>query len=539
MPADQLPPLIRALLRPAAYPHPVDRVQLVQTHISYVLLAGEHVYKIKKPVNFGFLDYSTLGKRRYYCHREVALNSRLCSDTYLGVVQVREDDRGRYAIGGAGRLAEYAVHMRRLPEDRMMHRLLERGEVTAEMVERVAERLVPYHASSDAGPGLARYGDWAIRYNWRENVHQWRPYIGRALTPEQDRALRAYGEAFFARKAGVMQRRVDELRIRRVHADLRSDAVCFLDGVCIFDCVEFSRRLSLLDVARDVGFLDMDLRYRGRPDLAQAFVRRYIELSGDKDMPEVIGFYAAYSACVRGKVEAFLLDQPEVPAAEKRRAQKAARRYFELACEYAASLPPALLLITCGLTATGKSTLARRLAGSAGFEVISSDVARKQLAGIEPSEHRFETFRAGIYSPDFTDRTYRALFEAARPALIAGRSVIIDASFVRRQHRRWAARLARETGAQFACVEMTAGDAAVRRRLARRLREGGDPSDARWEIYVAQKRTFQPPTEIAPERLVRVDTAKPVAAETRAVIAALRRLSPLSLPPPDSPGRKG
>ncbi len=532
----QLPPLIRALLRPAAYPHPVDRVQLLQTHISYVLLAGEHVYKIKKPVDFGFLDFSTLAKRRYYCRREVILNSRLCPDTYLGVVPIRQacpepgrSAGGRFTVGGAGPIVEYAVHMRRLPAERMMDRLLAKGEVTSDMVRRVAERLVPFHQSAETSPAIARYGDWAIRYNWRENVVQWTPYIGETITPEQDRILRAYGQAFFAQKAEVLQRRVDELRIRRVHADLRSDAVCFLDGVCIFDCVEFSRRLSLLDVARDVGFLAMDLDYRVRSDLADAFVERYMQLSGDKDMPDVLDLYKAYSACVRGKVESFLLSQPEVPQREKRQAGKAARRYFQLACRYAGSLPPPLLIITCGLTATGKSTLARQLAERTGIEVVSSDVTRKALAGLQPSDHRFEPFGRGIYSSDFTVRTYQELLEAARRILAEGRSVIVDASFVRREYRRWARRLAGEAGAQFACIELRASDAAVRRRLARRLREGGDPSDARWEIYVAQKRRFQRPRDVPAERLVVVDATRPPAAEVRAVVAALRRLSPLSL----------
>jgi len=528
--ASALPSFIRALLDPAAYPHPVDRVQLVQTHISYVLLAGEHVYKVKKPVNFGFLDFSTVGKRRYYCRQEVLLNSRLCSDTYLGVSRIREQD-GRVSIDGPGRIIDYAVHMRRLPAERMMDRLLSEGAVTAEMVQRVADRLAAFHRDAETNPRMARYGDWAIRYNWRENEQQWTPYISRVLTAEEDRILCAYSEAFYARRAELLRRRVGELRIKRVHADLRSDAVCFVDGVCIFDCVEFSRRINVLDVARDVGFLAMDLNYRGHSDLARAFVDRYIEMSADTDLREIVDFYAAYSACVRGKVEAFLLDQPEVSQAQKGRARAASRRYFELACRYAATLPPALLIITCGLTATGKSVLARRLGELTGIDVVSSDVVRKRLAGLAPSEHRFEPFAAGIYSPEFTGRTYQALLAEGRERLRQGRSVILDASFLRRDDRRAAARLAAGEGAQFACLAFQAGDEAVRRRLARRLREGGDPSDARWEIYAAQKRRFQHPREVAPERLLTVESERPLEREARAVLRALRRLSPLSLLP--------
>ena len=538
MPASELPPLIRGLLHPSAYNHPTGRIRLIQTHISYVLIAGDYVYKIKKPVDFGFLDFSTLGKRRYYCRQEVILNSRLCSDTYLGVVPIRNDG-GRVAIGGrAGRIVEYAVHMRRLPEERMMDRLLARNEVTVEMVQRVADKLVEFHAGAETSDRIAGYGDWAIRYDWNENIRQWTPYIGRVMTSEQDRILRAFGEAFFARKAAVLRRRVDERRIKHVHADFRSDAVCFVggsesrpyDSICIFDCVEFSRRLSLLDVARDVGFLTMDLEYRGRPDLARAFMDRYTEASGDTDLHEIVDFHAAYSACVRAKVEAFLLDEAEVPATRKRRAQTAARRYFGLASRYAGPLPPAMLVITCGLAGSGKSTLARALSKKTSFEVVSSDIVRKRIAGLAPEEPRREAFEAGIYAPDVTEKTYDALFEEARERLADGRSVILDATFLRRKYRRRAAVLARETGAQFACLVLLTSEKESRRRLERRARSRAGVSDARWETYKAQRRRFQQPSEVAADRRIEIDAERPVRSQVREAAARLQGISPLSIP---------
>ncbi|MEE8345948.1 MAG: phosphotransferase, partial [Dehalococcoidia bacterium] len=374
MPAAQLPPVVRALLDPTAYPHPVDRVELIQTHISYVFMAGDHVYKVKKPVDFGFLDFSTLAKRRYYCRQEVVLNSRLCSGTYLGVSRIRErgslsaSGRSSITVDGVGKVIEYAVHMRRLPGKRMMDRLLQSGEVTEAMIRALAGRLAEFHDRSQTDQRVAEYGDWAIRYAWAENLRQWADYIGDTISEEQDRILRAYGEAFFARERELLERRVRQARIRDCHGDLRSDAVCFTDGICIYDCIDFNRRLRYTDVAGDAGFLAMDMDYRGHQELAAAFLDSYVELSGDSDLPHVIDFYKCYRACVRGKVDGFRSRAPEVPPGQRRAAVYAARRYFELACHYAESLPPALLIITCGLTATGKSALVRRMTEATGIE---------------------------------------------------------------------------------------------------------------------------------------------------------------------------
>jgi aminoglycoside phosphotransferase family enzyme/predicted kinase len=528
MPAAQLPPFVRALLDPAAYPHPVERVQLIQTHISYVFLAGDHVYKVKKPVDFGFLDFSTIGKRRYYCRQEVVLNSRLCPDTYLGVSRIRQRD-GRITLDGKGAIIEYAVHMRRLPADRMMDRLLESGTLTHDMVRALADKLADFQARAETSRRIAEYGDWAIRDVWDENLRQWADYIGDTVSEEQDRILRAYGEAFFAREQDLLERRVRELRIRDCHGDLHSGSVCFTDGICIYDCIDFSRRIRYTDVAGDVSFAAMDMDHRGHQAHAATLIDAYVELSGDSDLRRVIDCWKCERACVRAKVEGFRSRDSEVPSRQRTEAARAAKRYFELACRYAESLPPAMLVITCGFTATGKSVLARRLAELAGIEVISSDVVRKRLVGLAPVERRFEPFEHGIYSQEFTERTYAALLDEAREHLRRGQSVVLDASFLRRDDRKAAARLAAEEGAQFACLELRASDDAVRARLARRLREGGDPSDARWEIYVAQKRRFQRPGEVPPERLITIDAERRLDRGARAVLRRLRQVSPLSL----------
>jgi hypothetical protein len=424
--------------------------------------------------------------------------------------------------------------MRRLPAERMMDRLIAGRDAAAfapaerDLTRPVAERLAAFHAQAATSRRIAVAGDRAIRRFWHENFTEWAPFIGRTISVQQDRALRAYGAAFFFREQDLLRRRMDEGRIRDCHGDLRSDSVCFLDTdhVCIFDRLEFNRLLRSTDVAGDVGFLAMDLEYRHRPDLARAFVDRYIEVSGDHDLRRVLDFYACYRACVRGKVESLRSIEAEVPARERQAAARAARRYFDLACRYARRLPPAFLIVMCGLAASGKSALARRLGEKWGMDVLSSDVLRKQLAGLGPGERRAERFGEGIYAAEMTDRTYQALCAAGRAALAAGRSVVLDASFLLRKQREAAQAVATATGAQFLLVECRSSDATAAARLASRQQEGRDPSDARWEIYQEQKRRAEPVSELPPERHLVVDTEQPLAAEVRAVDRAVRQLWP-------------
>ncbi len=514
MDASSLPPVLRAFLDPSFYPHPVERVDVLQTHISYVFLAGDYAYKVKKAVDFGFLDYSTPARRRYYCRREVELNRRYCPHVYLGVATVRDED-GRLSLDGRGRAVEYAVRMRRVPEERMLHRLLAEGQATPEMLAAIARRLAQAHAEAPSGPHVARYGTWAIAYAWRENFQQWQGFVGETIAPEQDALLRGYVSWFLRRRRHLLRRRAAEGRVRECHGDLRSESVVvWPDGsVCIMDCIEFSRRLRYTDVAGDVAFLAMDLEFRGRPDLAEAFVSAYLEASGDGGLPQVLDFYRCYRAAVRGKVEGFLLRQPEVPPGERGAALERARRYFDLACRYAARDWPALI-ITCGLAGSGKSTLA----GALGLPVVSSDVVRKELAGLPPEQSARAPWQRGLYAPSVTRRTYAEMLSRAEALLREGRWVVLDATFLRRWQRQAARRLAQRQGVRFLCIELQADDELVRRRLQGRESTGG-PSDADWQIYLRQKEALEPPDELPPdERLALSASLSP-----REQVAAVRR----------------
>ena len=527
MTSDGLPEYIAALLDPAAYPYPVENVDLVQTHISYVLLAGDRVYKLKKPVDLGFLNFTTLRRRHYYCRQEVTLNRRLCADTYLGVVRVTEQD-GRYRIGGSGKVVDYAVEMRRLPADRMMDRLLDAGRLEPAMVDRLAAKIATFHNASATGREIERFGSpRVIERNWRENFEQTRPFIGRTLSAWQASLLEASISAFLVRNQRAFRERVAAGRIRDCHGDLRASAVCFMDDICVYDCIEFNRRFRYSDVASEVAFLAMDLDRRGRPDLADRFVARCQQESGDDGIRRVLNFYKCYRAYVRGKVNSFQLDVPEIPAAAKLTAQASARHYFELACRYADSDRPPLLIVMAGLSGTGKSAVANGLAAERDLTVIASDAVRKELAGVPAGEHRYGAYEGGIYSAAFTERTYDAMRERARRLLIDGHSVVLDATFQQREQRQRAMALARETGALAFCVETVADASVVRDRLAAREQDATTRSDARWETYLEQVERFAPVTELDDWQHIRLDAGQPIAGVVADAVDALtERLVP-------------
>ncbi len=327
----QLEDIIAALSDPAIYPDPAPAVALEQTQMSVVFLAGDYVYKVKKPVNLGYLDYTTLEQRLEFCRKEVDLNRRLCPHAYLGVVAITIKD-GRLSLGGSGKVVEYAVKMRRLPGERMMDVLLGEGRVSVEMVRRLAATLADFHARAAVVSG---FGDiTTIRTNTEENFQQVRDYVGRTLPPARYDRIASYTRRFIQHEAARLQQRVAEGRVRDCHGDLHTAHVCFTDPVCIFDCIEFNDRFRYVDVAGEVAFLSMDIDRLGRSDLADAFVKAYIEHSGDTGLAGLLNFYKCYFAFVRGKVAGFKLDDPLVPEDERAEALALAQRYFELAEAY-------------------------------------------------------------------------------------------------------------------------------------------------------------------------------------------------------------
>jgi aminoglycoside phosphotransferase family enzyme len=329
-----LPELIQALLDPKSYPGSPRKIELVQTQISYVFLAGDLVYKIKKPVDFGFLDFTTLEKRLHFCRKEVELNRRLCPDTYLGVVPVTGEN-SRYNVEGKGRAAEYAVKMRRLPREAMMDVLLTENKVTPEMIARVAGILVAFHKKAATGGEINEIGGInAVIKNTGENFEQTEKYAGMIIPEKTFRRIREYTEGFIRDNTPLFHRRAAEGRIRDCHGDLHAAHICFCEKICIYDCIEFIDRLRYTDVAAEIAFLAMDLDRYGRHDLSEGFVDAYVAKSGDKGLLKLLDFYKCYRAYVRFKVGCSQYDDPYIPAEEKEKILANTRGYYELAESY-------------------------------------------------------------------------------------------------------------------------------------------------------------------------------------------------------------
>jgi len=327
----QLPELVQALLKPKAYPETPQWIELVQTQMSFVFLTDNYVYKVKKPVNLGYLDYTTLDKRRFYCQREVELNRRLCANVYLGVVPIIRE-KGDIFIGGQGEDIEYAVKMRRLPQEAMMDVLLTKNQVSSEMVSSVAERLEEFHREAETNANISTFGDLdTITQNTEENFTQTEKYIGTTISQEKYQRIKDYTNSFIRQNTSLFHKRIADGKIKDCHGDLHAAHICFSNGICIYDCIEFNDRFRYCDIASEVAFLAMDLDHYGRADLSRSFVNAYVERSQDKQILELLNFYKCYRAYVRGKVQSFKFDDPYISEGEKARVLATARRYFELA----------------------------------------------------------------------------------------------------------------------------------------------------------------------------------------------------------------
>ena len=517
------PHIVERMTRPDFYPHRPQKVEAVQTHISYVFIAGDYVYKVKKPVNFGFLDFTTLEKRKFYCEEELRLNRRLAPSIYLDVAPIGRDDAGRLTLGKTANIVEYAGLMNKLPLDKMLKILLARGKADAGIMDAVAKKIARFHQEAQTGGRIDEMGSiGVIRHNHEENFAQTEKYIDVTLSAFQHGFLKSYAEKFLAASEALLAKRVAEHKIRDCHGDLHLEHICVADEIIVFDCIEFNERFRFADVAAEVAFLNMDLDYNGYFSQSADFTNSYLKYSHDEDLRALLNFYRCYYAFVRGKVTSFRLDQKELPQAEREEIRRIASKYFDLACAYASRLEKPALILTAGLIGSGKSYQARNLADRFGTEVIRSDVLRKELLRIAPTEKHHEAFGQGIYSGDITRKTYEKAVELAAEKIGRGIPVILDASFRCRADRTMAADMARRLGVPFYVIECTCPDDVVKTRLEKRMQDRDNPSDGRWEILEEQKKQYEAVTEIPRSCLFHIDTSDNPENVRRQIVSSIK-----------------
>ncbi len=513
--------LVKAMSEPSFYPHPVEEVRFLQTHISSVFLTGDIVYKLKKPVNFGFLDFSTLELRKLYCRAEVELNSRLAPSIYLRAAPITLDD-GRLTLEGEGEEVDWVVVMRELDEDQLGTQVHARGKLSEAHMDALVDVLVPFYANAATGESIDKYGGIkSVKFNTDENFNQTESYVGKLISRDRFDHIVSWTKAFYEEHAELFQRRIAEGRIRESHGDLHLGNIFFEQPPIIFDCIEFNERFRCGDVAVDLAFLAMDLDFNGRPDLAAHFIDRYVAASGDSELPEMLDFYKCYRAYVRAKIACFTSVDPALDDTAKRQQRNLARRYFGLAYRYAGGTDRSSLVVLYGLMGSGKTSIARHLREQFGWHLLSTDAVRKQISGVGEATRVYVPYNEGLYSPEMNRKTYAEVSERAENLLLAGFNVVVDGAFKRQSERLPVIEMAERTGARLVFFRATCEVPEQRRRLSKRQRHD-TRSDGRVELMEHQRTDFEGPNPEQPDlfHTVATDGPKP---ETKARVGEILR----------------
>jgi hypothetical protein len=502
--------IVQAMQQTDFYPHAVTSVTHLETHISHVFLTGPYAYKVKKHVDFGFLDFSTLEKRGKYCRSEVNLNRRLSKNIYLAVEKITYDD-GLISLSGRGRTIEYAVKMVQLRDARAMSQLLEGSGVPPQAVEALARRLVRFYETAFINSGIDVAELLAATWmNCEDNFRRVQEFSGTLFDEKKIQMVRKASRTFFDENKRLFQERIEQGFIRDCHGDLRTEHIYFTeDGIQIIDCIEFSERLRRLDIVSDLAFLIMDLDYRGFSAMGFQLLKTYMDLTRDADAAVLLNFYKCYRAIVRLKVSCLRLQELDPKSDTGKLVLKDIQTYAGLAHHYAVLFSRPRLWVVCGMPASGKSTVAGALAMKRGIQVFHSDVIRKALFRKIPGNEGAMPYGEGIYSEQATSLTYQQLLVVAKEALQQGSSVVIDATFQTRQRRLAACCLAREMSASILFVECQAPDSLIRKRLLQRETESS-VSDARLFHFQAFKERFEPMDDIDQAIHISIDTSKPL-----------------------------
>jgi aminoglycoside phosphotransferase family enzyme/predicted kinase len=483
---------IEALLDPGVYPHEVRVIQMVETHISWVILTGSYAYKVKKALDLGFLDFSTLAKRKFFCEEEIRLNGRLAPHVYLDVVAITGSPKAP-RLAGEGPVIEYAVRMRQFPQEALLDRLIARNALRPAHIDGMTAIVAQFHEAILGAPADTPFGTPEAALDpVVENFRQ-------VLAREQDPAIRArlrrlqtWSEQTNQRLSDVILRRKAEGRVRECHGDMHLGNMALVDGeILIFDGIEFNENLRWIDVTSEVAFLTSDLEHRGRPDYAWRFLNGYLEATGDYPGLAVLRYYQAYRAMVRAKVARIRLAQDDLSDTGRAATEGDFERHLSQAEGYAAAPGPRLILMR-GVSGSGKTVVSQGLLERLGAVRLRSDVERKRLFRLAATERSHSAVAGGIYAPEATRKTYQRLHELAAGVLEAGYPVIVDATFLHRAQRDPFRRLAEARRIPFAILDVRAKESVLRRRVADRMAAGRDASEAGVAVLEHQLKDYGP-----------------------------------------------
>jgi aminoglycoside phosphotransferase family enzyme/gluconate kinase len=496
---------ISSMLSPEVYDHPVESIELVETHISWVLLTGEFAYKIKKPVNFGFLDFSSLEKRRTCCEYELRLNRRLAPDIYLDVVSIS----GTYkkpVISSHAEAFEYAVKMVQFPQSSQLDHMLAAGELKLEHIEAIAAMAANFHQIAQVADSSMHYGNKEVVYHpVEENFQQIREHMDIDSYKDQLNVLRHWSEAEYAKLEKVFEQRKHHGFVRECHGDMHlRNLVWFKNKPMAFDCIEFNADLRWIDVISEVAFLIMDLQDRQQRELSHRFLNSYLEITGDYSGLSVLSFYLCYRALVRAKVDALRVEQKNITQKERMDTISEFESYLELATGYTKQPMPRLLIMH-GLSASGKSTVSQHVVDAIGAIRIRSDVERKRLFGVGLDDNSSSEINVGIYSSRASQETYEKLHDLASEVIRSGCSVIVDAAFLKHEQRELFQKLAEDSGAAYIILEATAPEDVLRQRIVEREH---DVSDADLSVLEYQLSNWEPLRESETGNTISIDTSE-------------------------------
>jgi aminoglycoside phosphotransferase family enzyme/predicted kinase len=517
--------LVQFLESPSSYPHRPREVRSIQTHSSWVFIASPFVFKVKKPVNLGFLDFSTLEKRHHFCQRELELNRRLCPEVYLGVLPIYASGDG-FSFKADGELAEYTLKMKELPKGWFLRELLAKELVGETEINRVISCLHRFYEAQTPRPEVEEWGTpEKLKISTDENFAQVEAFAGKTISPVAFEAIRHFTNAFYVANKRLFHARIQEHRIRDCHGDLHLDHIHITpEATAIFDCIEFNDRFRFIDIANDLAFLAMDFDFEGKPELGNLFLQNAAREFSDPGLQDVANFYKCYRAFVRGKVETIQTTSVEASTAQEH--AKRAIRYFRLALRYAIGGSEPLVLVVMGRVGTGKSTVAKQLGNELDWPVFSSDRIRKILAGLPLAERTAPELRKMVYSKRMTDQTYKELVELGLAALVSDGGIILDATFSSRAKRDYLRAECARAHVPLQVIELEAEKDEIANRLKERGTIAEEVSDARLEDLETLTAAYEPPLELAPD-LIKVGTSCSV--PERAAKSVLLRLTEIQI----------